>query len=48
MARSLWPQGIHVAFVVVDAVVDLPRTRFFPEAGVRLAMAFAICIRECR
>ena len=27
MARSLWPQGIHVALVVVDAVVDLPRTR---------------------
>lgn len=27
MARSLWPQGIHVALVVVDGVVDLPRTR---------------------
>jgi NAD(P)-dependent dehydrogenase (short-subunit alcohol dehydrogenase family) len=27
MARSLWPQGIHVALVVIDAVVDLPRTR---------------------
>ena len=27
MARSLWPQGIHVALVVVDAVVDLPGTR---------------------
>lgn len=27
MARSLWPQGIHVALIVVDAVVDLPRTR---------------------
>ena len=27
MARSLWPAGIHVALVVVDAVVDLPRTR---------------------
>jgi NAD(P)-dependent dehydrogenase (short-subunit alcohol dehydrogenase family) len=27
MARSLWPQGIHVALIVVDAVVDLPGTR---------------------
>lgn len=27
MARSLWPQGIHVALIVIDAVVDLPRTR---------------------
>jgi NAD(P)-dependent dehydrogenase (short-subunit alcohol dehydrogenase family) len=27
MARTLWPQGIHVALIVVDAVVDLPGTR---------------------
>jgi len=27
MARSLWPQGVHVALIVIDAVVDLPRTR---------------------
>ncbi|HVI04465.1 MAG TPA: SDR family NAD(P)-dependent oxidoreductase [Sphingomicrobium sp.] len=27
MARTLWPQGIHVALIVVDAVVNLPRTR---------------------
>ena len=27
MARSLWPQGIHVAMVIIDGVVDLPRTR---------------------
>jgi NAD(P)-dependent dehydrogenase (short-subunit alcohol dehydrogenase family) len=27
MARSLWPQGIHVALIMIDAVVDLPRTR---------------------
>ena len=27
MARHLWPQGIHVALVVVDGVVDLARTR---------------------
>ena len=27
MARSLWPKGIHVALIVIDAAVDLPRTR---------------------
>jgi NAD(P)-dependent dehydrogenase (short-subunit alcohol dehydrogenase family) len=27
MARSLWPQGIHVALIVIDAAVDLPGTR---------------------
>ena len=27
MARSLWPAGIHVSLIVVDGVVDLPRTR---------------------
>jgi len=27
MARHLWPAGIHVGLVVIDGVVDLPRTR---------------------
>ena len=27
MARSLGPQGIHVAYIVIDAVIDLPWTR---------------------
>ncbi|MGA7540719.1 MAG: SDR family NAD(P)-dependent oxidoreductase [Steroidobacteraceae bacterium] len=27
MARSLWPSGIHVALIIVDGAVDLPRTR---------------------
>ena len=27
MARSLWPAGIHVCLIVVDGIVDLPRTR---------------------
>ena len=27
MARSLGPRGIHVAYVVIDAVIDLPWTR---------------------
>ncbi len=27
MARHLWPAGVHVAVVIVDGIVDLPRTR---------------------
>jgi NAD(P)-dependent dehydrogenase (short-subunit alcohol dehydrogenase family) len=27
MARYLWPAGIHVGVVILDGVVDLPRTR---------------------
>ena len=27
MAKHLWPQRIHVALIIVDGVVDLPRTR---------------------
>ena len=27
MARHLWPRNIHVSLIVVDGVVDLPRTR---------------------
>jgi NAD(P)-dependent dehydrogenase (short-subunit alcohol dehydrogenase family) len=27
MARHLWPSGIHVALVIIDGIVDLPRTR---------------------
>jgi len=27
MARRLWPCGIHVALIVIDAAVDLPGTR---------------------
>ncbi len=27
MARHLWPQGIHVALIIIDGVIDLPRTR---------------------
>jgi len=27
MARKLWPSGIHVALIIVDGIVDLPRTR---------------------
>jgi NAD(P)-dependent dehydrogenase (short-subunit alcohol dehydrogenase family) len=27
MARALWPAGIHVSIIIVDGVVDLPRSR---------------------
>jgi NAD(P)-dependent dehydrogenase (short-subunit alcohol dehydrogenase family) len=27
MARHLWPAGVHVALMILDGVVDLPRTR---------------------
>jgi hypothetical protein len=29
MARDLWPKGIHVAYVAIDARVDTPRSRPF-------------------
>jgi NAD(P)-dependent dehydrogenase (short-subunit alcohol dehydrogenase family) len=29
MARQLGPRGIHVALVVIDGVIDIPRTRAF-------------------
>jgi NADP-dependent 3-hydroxy acid dehydrogenase YdfG len=34
LARHLWPQGIHVAIVILDGVVDLERTRkAMPDKG---------------
>ncbi|MEO8876525.1 MAG: SDR family NAD(P)-dependent oxidoreductase, partial [Polyangiaceae bacterium] len=27
LARTYWPSGIHVALIIVDGVIDLPRTR---------------------
>lgn len=27
MAKHLWPQGIHVALIIIDGVVDIPATR---------------------
>lgn len=27
MANYLWPSGIHVALVIIDGIVNLPRTR---------------------
>ena len=34
MARTLGPQGVHVAYVVIDAVIDVPWTRaMFGDRG---------------
>ncbi len=27
LAKHLWPENIHVAYVIVDGVIDIPRTR---------------------
>ncbi len=27
MAKYLWPAGIHVALVIIDGIIDLPKTR---------------------
>ena len=29
MARSLGPRGVHVAYIIVDAVIDVPWARSF-------------------
>jgi NAD(P)-dependent dehydrogenase (short-subunit alcohol dehydrogenase family) len=57
MAKSLWPSGIHVAVIIVDGVVDLPRTRermpdrpdeaFVDPAGVAQA-AMDLCRQNRR
>jgi NAD(P)-dependent dehydrogenase (short-subunit alcohol dehydrogenase family) len=55
MARKLWPAGIHVALIVIDGVVDLPKTRaampnkppdtFVDPAGVA-DIAFQLCCQQ--
>ena len=57
MARKLWPEGVHVALIVIDGVVDLPGTRalmpgkpddaFVDPAGVA-EIAFQLCRQERR
>jgi NAD(P)-dependent dehydrogenase (short-subunit alcohol dehydrogenase family) len=57
MARKLWPEGIHVALIVIDGVVDLPGTRammpdkpddaFVDPAGVA-EIAFQLCRQHQR
>jgi NAD(P)-dependent dehydrogenase (short-subunit alcohol dehydrogenase family) len=34
LAREYGPQGVHVGHIVVDGVIDIPRTKeYFKEAG---------------
>ena len=34
LARKLWPEGVHVALIIVDGMVDLPSTRErMPDKG---------------
>jgi hypothetical protein len=33
LAREFGPKGIHVAHVIVDGVIDIPRTRDWPVNG---------------
>lgn len=55
MARSLWPRGVHVALIVVDGVVDIPRTRerlsdkpddFFIKPDAVAAIAAALVAQD--
>jgi NAD(P)-dependent dehydrogenase (short-subunit alcohol dehydrogenase family) len=55
MARRLWPTGIHIALIVIDGVVDLPKTRaampdrpldaFVDPAGVA-EIAYQLCRQQ--
>jgi NAD(P)-dependent dehydrogenase (short-subunit alcohol dehydrogenase family) len=54
MARHLWPQHIHVSLIILDGVVDLPRTRvymkdkpddFFVQADAVADTAFHLTVQ---
>jgi NAD(P)-dependent dehydrogenase (short-subunit alcohol dehydrogenase family) len=55
MARSLWPMGIHVCLIIIDGVVDLPRTRkamadkpdsFFVKPSAVAETAFQLAVQD--
>ena len=55
MARHLWPFGIHVAMVIIDGVVDLPKTRksmpdrsddFFVKPASVAETVYQLCRQE--
>lgn len=33
LAREFGPKGVHVAHVIVDGVIDIPRTKEWPANG---------------
>lgn len=54
LAREFGPRGVHVAHVIVDGVVDIPRTRGWTvNDGVEdgklapEAVSLGICVLEC-
>ena len=57
MARKLWPEGVHVALIIIDGIVDLPQTRkamperpddaFVDPAGVA-EIAYQLCRQDRR
>jgi NAD(P)-dependent dehydrogenase (short-subunit alcohol dehydrogenase family) len=57
MARKLWPEGVHVALIIIDGIVDLPRTRkaiperpddaFVEPAGLA-EIAYQLCRQDRR
>ena len=57
MARLLWPAGIHVALIVIDGVVDLPKSRaampnkppdMFVDPAGDADIAFQLCNQQRR
>ncbi len=53
MARELWPEGGHIALIVIDGVVDLPSTRAMmpdkPDNVFSIPAGFAeIAFQLCR
>lgn len=48
IARSLWPQGVHVAYLTIDAVIDLAWTRqMFADKPDDFFIAPAAIADEC-
>lgn len=48
MARDLGPKGVHVAYVVIDAVIDSPRQRErFPDRPDDFYIKPAAIAEEC-
>lgn len=49
LAREFGPQGVHVAHVIVDGVIDIPRTKEwkFPHPDAKLSPE-AVCINPIK
>lgn len=48
MARQLWPKGVHVCYVAIDAAIDVPWTReWLPDAPDEFFCQPADIAEEC-